>query len=68
MTRLTLLEFQTNYPDNIKIDKSTQSNGTHFQCYLLNKDKSIHKILFEGKAVTVKDVDKLIQELKDYKL
>ena len=68
MTRLTLLEFQTNYPDNIKIDKSTKNDCTCFQCYLLNEDKEIHKLLFSGKAKTVEGVDKFIEELKNCKL
>lgn len=68
MTRLTLLEFQTNYPDYIKIDKSTKDYYTYFQCYVLNEDKEIHKLLFSGKAKTVEDLDKFIEELKNYKL
>ena len=67
MTRLTLLNFQTNYPDNIRIDKSTKDDYIYFQCYLL-RDKEIHKLLFSGKAKTVVDLDKLIEELKNYKL
>lgn len=48
MTIHTLLLFQEAYPEQIQLDKVPEEGGIHIYCYLLNADKSVHRLLFDG--------------------
>lgn len=64
MTKLTLMMFQGNYPEKIKIDRIQKDNGIYIYCYLLNDDGDIHTSLFDGGPFkNDEDIDKLINKL-----
>lgn len=64
MTKLTLMMFQGNYPEKIKIDRIQKDNGIYIYCYLLNDDGDIHTSLFDcGPFEKDEDIDKLINKL-----
>lgn len=64
MTRYTLMLFQMAYPEQIKIDKIKVKGGIHIECWLLNKDKEPHTLLFDGGPFpTEEKVNDTIQKL-----
>ena len=63
MTRYTVMCFQGNYPDNIKIERIKGKDGIYVFCYLLH-DGEIHTTLFDGGPFESDEkIDKLIEEL-----
>ena len=67
MTVLTALLFQNAYPDFIHMEKYTDDHGLHADCYLLNQDKSIHRLLFDGTFSNEKALDDTVQAILNYK-
>lgn len=60
--------FQEAYPELIKLEKFSEEDKIRLYCYLLNEDKSIHTLLFDGLFKDNKQIDKTINELLNIKL
>lgn len=64
MTRYTVMCFQGNYPDKIRIERIREGKGIYIYCYLLNDDGDIHTTLFDGGPFESDErIDKLVEEL-----
>lgn len=69
MTRLTVMLFQDAYPEQIQLEKVPEENGIHLYCYLLNEDKSIHRLLFDGGGFKDEsEIEKTINEIMNIKV
>lgn len=68
MTRYTVMLFQEAYPELIQLEKFFEGDKIRLYCYLLNEDKSIHTLLFDGLFENDKQIDKTINELLNIKL
>lgn len=63
MTRYTVMLFQEAYPEQIRFEKAKVENGIYIQCWLLNKDKEPHSILFSGRVADESKIEKVCQEI-----
>lgn len=63
MTRYTVMLFQEAYPEQIKFEKQKTDNGLYIECWLLNKNKEPHTILFSGRISNESKIDNICQEL-----
>lgn len=69
MTRYTLMLLQEAYPDQIEIIENKTDKGIFIDCWLLNKDKTPHMMLFDGGPFKDKaDIDYRINQLLNYKI
>lgn len=68
MTRYTVMLFQEAYPEFIQLEKFSEGDKIRLYCYLLNENKSIHTLLFDGLFENDKQIDKTINELLNIKL
>jgi len=63
MTRYTVMLFQEAYPEQIRFEKAKVENGIYIQCWLLNKDKEPHCILFSGRVADESKIEEVCQEI-----